>query len=73
MTFSALLAALYRRGVTYEMTAAGTLRVIAPHGLPDDLKAAMRAHKADLLDLCTNGVTVWGQDQEAVDDIQEAA
>ena len=62
MTFHALICELYRRGVTYR-EADGRLRVTAPSGLPDELRSAMREHKADLLFLCSGGITVYGKGQ----------
>ena len=64
MTPRAVYLALYRAGVTYWATAGGKLGYRAPNGLSADLKAFMREHKADLLFLCSGGVTVYGKGQE---------
>jgi len=63
MTHRALYLALYRAGVTYSQTPAGTLRYRAANGLSAELRAAMKAQKADLLALCAGGVTVYGKGQ----------
>ncbi len=64
MTPRALYLALYRAGVTYWQTPAGTLRYRAANGLSAELRAAMKAQKADVLALCSAGVTVYGRRQE---------
>jgi len=64
MTPRALYLALFRAGVTYRATDAGTLRYRADNGLSSELRAAMKAQKADLLALCSGGVTVYGKGQE---------
>lgn len=61
MTFRQATLALYRAGVTYWATPAGTLGYRAPHGLTPELRDAMKAHKPDLLALCAGGVTVCGK------------
>lgn len=68
MTFRTLVIALYRAGVTYWATPAGTLGYRAPHGLTGDLRAAMKAHKPELLALCAGGVTVFGKGAEPVEE-----
>jgi len=64
MTPRVLYLALYRAGVTYWQTPSGTLAYRAANGLSTDLRAAMKAQKADLLALCAGGVTVYGKGQE---------
>ena len=64
MTPRDIYLALYRAGVTYWETPGGKLGYRAPNGLSADLKAFMREHKADLLFLCSDGVTVYGKGQE---------
>ena len=50
MTFAQLLDELYRCGVSYRTTEAGTLRVDAPAGqLSDALRAALPQHRDQLL------------------------
>ncbi len=60
----AVYIALYRARVTYWKTVGGKLGYRAPGGLSADLKAFMREHKADLLFLCSDGMTIYGRGQE---------
>ena len=64
MTPRQIYLALFRAGVTYWETPAGTLAYRASNGLSTDLRAAMKAQKDDLLALCSGGVTVYGKGQE---------
>jgi len=64
MTPRVLYLALFRAGVSYWQTPAGTLRYRAASGLSAELRAAMKAQKDDLLFLCSGGVTVYGRGQE---------
>jgi hypothetical protein len=65
MPFSRLVAVLYQRGVTYRLGADGALVMTGPRGVfTEALKAAIRAHKADLQVLCAGGVTIYGRRDE---------
>ena len=66
MTPRALYLALFRAGVSYWETSRGTLGYRAPNGLSAGLKTAMKTHKDDLLFLCSDGVTVYGQGQRPI-------
>ncbi len=67
MTPRRLYLAVYRAGVTYWQTPAGTLGYRAANGLSDELKATMQAQRDDLLYLCADDVTVYGKGQESAE------
>jgi len=67
MTPWALYLSLYRAGVSYWQTPDGKLGYKAPNGLTPELRTAMRDHKADLLFLCSGGMTVYSKGQEAAE------
>ena len=65
MTIARLVAVLYDLGVTYSAAGEDRLKVSAPAGrLSLELQAALREHKADLLCLCSGGVTIYGRGRE---------